>query len=168
MATINTKAKTTSKKSATPQSTGMGMLALFRDLWMTFQHKDNLAPRKGGAEYEGMYEVMRSTSFIRPTTAMEALAQAVFLHCEADNFDENSTPSKEELYELSERMGRRAAGLAAWIERTHGLDRREFKLDDFCDSRLASKLFPDAPLKYPRSRSAPKDSADVVLAQAAE
>jgi hypothetical protein len=94
-----------------------------------------------------MYEVMRSMSFIQPETAMEALAQAVFLHSEASDFDRNSDPSKEKLYELSERMERRAAGLAAWIERAHGLDRREFKLNDFCDGKHAAALFPDMPLR---------------------
>lgn len=165
MATRKTKA---SEKPTIPQSTGMGMLALFRDLWMTFQHKDNYGSSEGCSEYEGVYEVMRSMSFVRPVTSMEALAQAVFLHDEASDFDRQSTLSREELDELSERMERRAAGLAAWIEQAHGLDRREFKLNDFCDSRRTSTLFPDAPLKIRQAGRRLAGTETVVLAQAAE
>ncbi|MCK1694201.1 hypothetical protein [Bradyrhizobium sp. 144] len=70
-------------KDTKQQSAGVGMLALFRDLWMTFKHKVNFDSGDGGAaEYKGTYEVMRSMSFIRPVTAMEALAQAVFIQNE--------------------------------------------------------------------------------------
>jgi hypothetical protein len=158
-----------SAKSATPRSSGMGMLALFRDLWRTFQHKDNYDSKDGGPEYEGVYEVIRSMSFIQPVTAMEALAQAAFLFDKASDFDRSSTLSRDELDELSKCMECRAAGLAAWIERTHGIDRREFKLNDFCDGRRALALFPDAPLRSrPESRRAAIIKAVAPAAQAAE
>lgn len=139
--------KTDVKRSApvggtNQQSTGMGMLALFRDLWTTFLHKDSLDSKDGGAEWGGTFEVMRGMSFVRPVTAMEALAQAVFLYSEATDLVERSPLSQEGITELSERMARRAAGLVLWIEQAHGIDRREFGLEDFCNQKPCGRAFP--------------------------
>ncbi|MET4200069.1 hypothetical protein [Bradyrhizobium sp. LA6.12] len=153
-------AKTEIKRSAPvedtkQQSAGMGMLALFRDLWMTFKHKDNFSGsdggREGGAEYEGAYEIMRSMSFVRPVTAAEALAQAVFIQNEMG--DPGNSP--DDAVELSKRIVRRAAGLVLWIEQTHGIDCREIGLEDLCNSDFTAALFPDTPLKSrPEARRA--------------
>jgi hypothetical protein len=165
-------AKTDVKRSAPvkdtkQQSAGMGMLALFRDLWMTFKHKDNFDSEDGGAaEYKGTYEVMRSISFIRPVTAMEALAQAVFIQNEMGDPGEKSP---DDLVELSERIVRRACGLILWIEQTHGIDHRELGLEDFCHIHMKDGLFPDAPLKSrPEARRAAILKAVAPVAEAAE
>ncbi|MCK1330642.1 hypothetical protein IVB57_20170 [Bradyrhizobium sp. CW9] len=153
-------------KDTKQQSAGVGMLALFRDLWMTFKHKVNFDSGDGGAaEYKGTYEVMRSMSFIRPVTAMEALAQAVFIQNEM--CDPGNSP--DERVELSERIVRRAAGLVLWIEETHGIDRRELGLEDFCHIHMKDGLFPDAPLESrPEARMAARAVAPAQPAEGAE
>ncbi len=107
-----------------------------------------------------MYEVMRSMSFVRPVTAMEALAQAVFIQNEVGD----PGNSADNLVKLAERIERRAAGLVLWIEQTHGVDRREFGLDDFSSRDFTAKLFPDAPLRNRRVPAPPTRA----LADAAE
>lgn len=142
MTTRKTKAKTA---SAPPQSAGEGMLALFSDLWRTFKYKDEYSAsdeRKNISEYEGTYEVMRSMSFVRPSTAKEALAQAIFIQNEMG--DPGNTT--DDLVEISERIVRRACGLILWIEQTHGIDHREIGLEDFCHIYMKDGLFPDAPI----------------------
>ncbi len=144
----------------------MGMLALFRDLWLTFKHKDSFGSKDGGdAEHKGVYEVMRSMSFIRPVTAMEALAQAVFIQSEMCD----PANSSDDHLELLERTQRRAAGLVLWIEQTNGIDHRDIGLEDFCDRDLTAALFPDMPLKSrPEARRSAVLKAVAPFAEAAE
>jgi hypothetical protein len=76
-------------------------------------------------------------SFVRPVTAMEALAQAAFLCSDADGIlDGKMTGDQRAL--LCARMQRRASALADWIEHAHGLDSREFEINGF----LVAPLLP--------------------------
>lgn len=123
----------------------MDMLALFRDLTTTFEAKENAGGNSDYDEYEAARNVAKTISFVRPVTAMEALAQIVFLYDEATDIDQANEWTEARCKEWSDRMTRRAFALAYWIERTHAIDRREYALANYCSDTLASSVLPHAP-----------------------
>jgi len=138
-------ASQTSTRTVIPQSLGGAMLSLWRGLWETFEAKQNSAETDDYTEYDAAYEVMRTISSVRPVTAVDALAQIIFLYDEAGDIDQANTWDEKRCKEWSGRMARRAAGLAVWIERNHGIDRRDYGLIQLCTDQLGSNHFPHAP-----------------------
>lgn len=128
-----------------PQSTGSALLSLFRCLWRAFEDKQNSGESDDYAEFDAAYATARTMSFVRPVTAVDALAQSVFLYDEAGDIDQAHMWDEKRCKEWSTRMARRAAGLALWIESNHGIDRRDYGLAGFCSDQLASGYFPHAP-----------------------
>jgi len=135
----------TEPRTVIPESLSSAMLSLFCCLWKSFEDKQNNGESDDYAEYDAAYATMRNLSYVRPVTAVDALAQVIFLYDEAGDVDQAHMWDEKRCREWSIRMARRAAGLALWIERNHGIDRRDLGLVDFCNDQLASRYFPHAP-----------------------
>ncbi|MGY0574034.1 hypothetical protein ACTGJ9_025640 [Bradyrhizobium sp. RDM12] len=106
---------------------------------MTFKHKDSFGAKDvGDAEHKGVYEVMRSMSFIRPVTAMEALAQAVFIQSE---MCDPGNSSDDHLELLSARSGARL-GWFSGLSRPTGLIVAILGLKIFATVTLRQRSFP--------------------------
>ncbi|MCK1619565.1 hypothetical protein IVA96_23910 [Bradyrhizobium sp. 159] len=124
------------------------MLALFRDLTLAFEHKQNDGDSADYREFDAAEDVANMLSLVRPVTAEEALAQAVFLYKDAAEIFhgiDDGTGSDEERKDLARQMLRRAFGLAQWIERMHQVDRRDFALSGYCCEASEGMIFPHAP-----------------------
>ncbi|KQW22953.1 hypothetical protein ASC80_06395 [Afipia sp. Root123D2] len=145
----------TEPRKVIPESLSSAMLSLFRCLWASFEDKQNNGKSDDYAEFDAAYATMRNMSYVRPITAVDALAQVVFLYDEAGDVDQAHMWDEKRCKEWSNRMARRAAGLALWIERSHGIDRRDHGLADFCNDQLASRYFPHQPAEAWHRAGAP-------------
>ncbi|MFT4116591.1 hypothetical protein [Bradyrhizobium sp.] len=73
-------------------------------------------------------------------SAVEALAAAIFINNDMDALLNGSLDHVRK--DAAHRIQQRAAGLAAWIESVHGMDRSEWRLDHFGSREFGDRLFP--------------------------
>ncbi|GAB1717552.1 MAG: hypothetical protein NTAFB05_25940 [Nitrobacter sp.] len=88
------------------------------------------------------HEIANTLALVPPRGAEEALAAAAFLFSEAASFECVDEWSKKQREEMILRMKQRAAALAAWVESTHKVNRRDFRLDFFCPDDARDDVLP--------------------------
>jgi hypothetical protein len=88
------------------------------------------------------YNIASTLALVPPQGAEEALAAATILFGEAASLECFDGWPKNQRDELILRMKQRAAALSSWIECTHKVNRRDFRLDFFCPDGARDDVLP--------------------------
>lgn len=83
---------------------------------------------------------VKTLALVQPATAVEALAAAILIG--DDLITARDDPNERASAAAMVRIEQRAVMLAAWIERTHGLDRDNFGLNYFGSKDDVARVLP--------------------------
>lgn len=103
---------------------------------------EHQCPSRAGVALSAGYDIASTIAHVLPQGAEEALAAATLLYAEAESFECVEEWPEKQRREVILRMRQRASALADWIETTHKIDRREFRLDYFCPSDARDEVHP--------------------------
>jgi hypothetical protein len=97
---------------------------------------------RANVAYSAASDLANTLALVPPKGAEEALAAAALLFGEAASLECFGQRSEMQQKELILRMKQRAATLTSWIETTHKVDRRDFRLDYFCPAAAQDEVLP--------------------------
>lgn len=103
---------------------------------------ENNSPKRSERAADAASDFRDALAYVPPKGAIEALAAAILIYSDLDLVENGGTEGTR--YVARERIAMRTVALAQWIEDTHKIDRRAYRLDYFCDGEAHDRLIPHA------------------------